>query len=38
VAADVAAARSMNVDTERVPNLVEAGRFFGQADLERIRL
>ena len=38
VAADVVAARSMNIDPERVPYLVEAGRFLGQADLERIRM
>jgi uncharacterized protein (DUF362 family) len=38
VAADVVAARAMNIDPERVPYLVEAGRFLGQADLEEIRL
>ena len=38
VAADVVAARSMNVDPERVPYLMEAGRFLGQADLEQIRM
>ena len=38
VAVDVVAARAMNVDHERVPYLVEAGRFLGRSDLERIRM
>jgi uncharacterized protein (DUF362 family) len=37
VATDVVAARLMGVDPERVRYLAEAGRFLGQADLERIR-
>jgi uncharacterized protein (DUF362 family) len=36
VAADVTAARLMGVDPEKVGYLVEAGRFLGQADSDRI--
>jgi uncharacterized protein (DUF362 family) len=36
VAADVVGARLMGVDPEKVPHLMEAGRFLGQSDLERI--
>ena len=36
VATDVVAARLMGIDAERVPYLAEAGRFLGQADMERI--
>lgn len=37
VATDVTAARLMDVDPERVAYLMEAGRFLGQADRDRIR-
>jgi uncharacterized protein (DUF362 family) len=36
VATDVTAAGLMGIDPERVPYLVEAGRFLGQADMGRI--
>lgn len=36
VATDVVAARLMGIDPERIAYLVEAGRFLGQADTERI--
>ena len=36
VSTDVVAARLMGIDAERVPYLAEAGRFLGQADMERI--
>jgi uncharacterized protein (DUF362 family) len=38
VATDVVAARLMGVDPERLPYLIEAGRFLGQADPDRILL
>jgi uncharacterized protein (DUF362 family) len=37
VSTDVTAARLMDVDPERVAYLMEAGRFLGQADQDRIR-
>jgi uncharacterized protein (DUF362 family) len=36
VATDVVAARLMGIDPERIAYLAEAGRFLGQADVERI--